>query len=159
MYSAKVGAWLPLAESVDAPCVGILKIEKTSSEGLIDTYTIYYTNGSTTTFDVTNGGSLTYTAGNGITIAEDNTIAADVKVVPYTGSITQLSDEIIQTLNIGDLLVSSYKNTGSEYHGGVYSVTYILKSGDSRVTNIDLARYNGLQMETISFSYLQDESR
>ena len=34
---------------------GIEKIEKTNTEGLVDTYTITYTNGSTTTFTITNG--------------------------------------------------------------------------------------------------------
>ena len=34
---------------------GIEKIEKTKTEGLVDTYTITYTNGSSTTFTVTNG--------------------------------------------------------------------------------------------------------
>jgi len=37
------------------PVVMITKIEKTSSEGLVDTYTITYTDGTTTTFTVTNG--------------------------------------------------------------------------------------------------------
>ena len=35
--------------------VGIQKIEKTGTEGLVDTYTITYTNGQTTTYNVTNG--------------------------------------------------------------------------------------------------------
>ena len=35
--------------------VGIQKIEKTNTEGLVDTYTITYTDGSTSTFTVTNG--------------------------------------------------------------------------------------------------------
>lgn len=35
--------------------VGIQKIEKTSTEGLVDTYTITYTDGSTTAYTVTNG--------------------------------------------------------------------------------------------------------
>ena len=34
---------------------GIASIEKTSTEGLVDTYTITYTDGTTTTFTVTNG--------------------------------------------------------------------------------------------------------
>ena len=34
---------------------GISKIEKTGTEGFVDTYTITYTNGETTTFTVTNG--------------------------------------------------------------------------------------------------------
>ena len=37
--------------------VGIEKIEKTSSVGLVDTYTITLTDGNTTTFTVTNGSS------------------------------------------------------------------------------------------------------
>ena len=35
--------------------VGIAKIEKTATEGLVDTYTITLTNGETSTFTVTNG--------------------------------------------------------------------------------------------------------
>lgn len=38
---------------------GIASIEKTSTAGLVDTYTITYTNGQTTTFTVTNGESIT----------------------------------------------------------------------------------------------------
>ena len=38
---------------------GIVSIEKTSTVGLVDTYTITYTNGQTTTFTVTNGESIT----------------------------------------------------------------------------------------------------
>lgn len=34
---------------------GIYEIKKTSTEGLVDTYTIFYTNGTTTQFTVTNG--------------------------------------------------------------------------------------------------------
>ena len=34
---------------------GIDHIDKTSTTGLVDTYTIFYTNGTTTTFNVTNG--------------------------------------------------------------------------------------------------------
>jgi hypothetical protein len=36
---------------------GIDRIEKTSTSGLVDTYTIYYTNGTTYTYTVTNGQS------------------------------------------------------------------------------------------------------
>ena len=37
------------------PGVGISSISKTSTSGLVDTYTVTYTNGSTSTFTVTNG--------------------------------------------------------------------------------------------------------
>ena len=35
--------------------VGIQKIEKTGTDGLVDTYTITYTNGQAFTYTVTNG--------------------------------------------------------------------------------------------------------
>lgn len=38
---------------------GIASIEKTSTEGLVDTYTITYTDGTTSTFQITNGRSTT----------------------------------------------------------------------------------------------------
>lgn len=48
---------------------GIATIEKTATNGLVDTYTITYTNGNTTTFDVSNGNGIdriekTATVGN-----------------------------------------------------------------------------------------------
>lgn len=39
--------------------VGIDSIEKTATQGLVDTYTITFTDGSTTTYNVTNGTHLT----------------------------------------------------------------------------------------------------
>ena len=42
-------------ESGEFDGVGIESIEKTSTSGLVDTYTITFTNGDTKTFDVTNG--------------------------------------------------------------------------------------------------------
>ena len=39
---------------------GIITTEKTSTSGIVDTYTIYYTNGTTSTFDVTNGTTTNY---------------------------------------------------------------------------------------------------
>lgn len=38
---------------------GIASIEKTSTSGLVDTYTITFTNGTTTTFQITNGANGT----------------------------------------------------------------------------------------------------
>ena len=40
---------------------GIASITKTGTEGLVDTYTITYTNGNTTTFTVTNGDFAAFT--------------------------------------------------------------------------------------------------
>ena len=40
---------------------GIASITKTGTSGLVDTYTITFTNGNTTTFTVTNGSNATVT--------------------------------------------------------------------------------------------------
>lgn len=37
------------------PSVYVLSIEKTATEGLVDTYTVYYSDGTTGTFEITNG--------------------------------------------------------------------------------------------------------
>lgn len=60
---------------------GISSIAKTSTSGLVDTYTITYSDGTTSTFSVTNGrdgrdGAIQYTAGSGISISEENVISA-----------------------------------------------------------------------------------
>ena len=39
----------------DDPPISIRAIEKTDTDGLVDTYTIYYTDGTTSTFQITNG--------------------------------------------------------------------------------------------------------
>lgn len=55
--------------------IGINKIEKTSTEGLVDTYTIYFTDGSTKTYEVINGQD-----GNGIlaaTLNQDYTLTLE----------------------------------------------------------------------------------
>ena len=45
-----------LAKGIDG--AGIEDVRKTSSVGLVDTYTIYFTDGSRTTFDITNGNGI-----------------------------------------------------------------------------------------------------
>ena len=59
--------------------VGISSIEKTSSEGLVDTYTITLTDGSKSTFTVTNGMAKLWGLGSGNTyyIKETNPPAAE----------------------------------------------------------------------------------
>lgn len=51
--------------------VGIASITKTGTSGLVDTYTITYTDGTTSTFTVTNGSDAELTAGQYIEINND----------------------------------------------------------------------------------------
>lgn len=85
---------------------GILNIQKTLTSGLIDTYTITFTDGNTTTFNITNGNGIvsiikTSTAGSidtyTITFDNGNTTTFDVT----NGEVTQEQlDEVIAQIPI-----------------------------------------------------------
>lgn len=62
---------------------GIDHIEKTSSSGLVDTYTIYFTDGDSTTFKVTNGRSAIIT---GVTASVTNTVGVPSVTVTNGGT-------------------------------------------------------------------------
>ena len=53
-FSASTNSWL-CSGTAESTATGIRDIRKTSTEGYVDTYTIYYTSGGETTFTVTNG--------------------------------------------------------------------------------------------------------
>ena len=74
---------------------GISSIEKTSTSGLVDTYTITYTNGNTSTFEVTNGADGQDGAtGNGISSIEKTSTSGlvDTYTITYTNGNTSTFD-------------------------------------------------------------------
>lgn len=89
-----------------APGVGIASIEKTATSGLVDTYTITYTNGTTSTFTVTNGSNAELTAGQYIEI--------DNGTISVKRDISKPAQEIAYNFTIpGDftLRVKKYVNS------------------------------------------------
>jgi len=88
--------------------VGISSITKTGTSGLVDTYTITYTNGNTTTFTVTNGqngtGSVSDVLQNGVSVLDGN--VAKVTVPTKTSDLTNDSDFVAD---------SSYVHTDNNY--------------------------------------------
>ena len=75
--------------------VGIEKIEKTSTEGLIDTYQITFTDGAFFDFTVTNGKDAVVDLSNYYTKEETNQIIQD-NFVPYTAEEVQnILDEVL----------------------------------------------------------------
>lgn len=68
-YTNKVAEGADGQDGADG--VGIASITKTGTSGLVDTYTITYTNGTTSTFTVTNGSDANLTAGQYIEINND----------------------------------------------------------------------------------------
>ena len=93
---------------------GIASITKTGTSGLVDTYTITYTNGQTTTFTVTNGqngtGSVADVWQNGVSVLDGTTAKV---TVPTYDAVTDNEPYLFRTsgggLSIGnretDLLV------------------------------------------------------
>jgi hypothetical protein len=71
---------------------GISSVAKTSTSSNVDTYTITYTNGTTTTFDVTNANVV-----NEISSGSGNTYSCDV-INELVGDI----ESILTNLDVGD---------------------------------------------------------
>ena len=68
--------------------VGIASIEKTGTSGLVDTYTITYTDGDTDTFTVTNGKDGE--DGSQVSITQIQTTGTKIAEVDIDGTITEL---------------------------------------------------------------------
>lgn len=71
---------------------GIASIAKTGTSGLVDTYTITYTNGQTTTFNVTNGSDATVTVDSALSTTSENPVQNKV----IAGAVNQLNEELNQ---------------------------------------------------------------
>lgn len=87
---------------------GIASITKTGTSGLVDTYTITYTDGTTTTFTVTNGrngsGSVADVTQNGVSVLDGN--VAKVTVPTATSDLTNDSNFVAD---------SSYVHTDNNF--------------------------------------------
>ena len=81
-----------------ANSVGISKIEKTSTSGMVDTYTITYTNGNTSTFTVTNGSDYVLTDADKTEIAEQ---AAGLVDVPDVDGTLKVSGAAADAAKVG----------------------------------------------------------
>ena len=101
------------AEGVDG--VGIVSIAKTSTVGLVDTYTITLSNGNTSTFTVTNGAEATLPSGGtaGQALIKNSNIASDAswKDISATGAIkwTQAEGSVKKNL-LKNAAVTETKN-------------------------------------------------
>ena len=117
---------------------GVSTVTKTGTVGLVDTYTMAFTDGTSTTYDITNGETPHYTAGTGIDIT--NNVISNTQTSAEWGNITgTLSDQTdlttalagkADTSDIPDL-TGYIKNTdyATSSTGGVVMVdpTYGLK--------------------------------
>ena len=119
--------------------VGIASITKTGTAGLVDTYTITYTNGTTSTFTVTNGADANLTAGQYIDIDNDEIsvkrdIARDVDAIITTSfdfpncTVTKtIDEEVVDTVTFsmfGDIPSSVMDVYSVSYNGQAVVLTF-----------------------------------
>lgn len=109
---------------------GITSITKTSTSGLVDTYTILFTDGTQTTFTVTNGqdgqgsGDMTkavYDSTNAV--ADAGGIVAYVQAHSGAGTLAGLDDVALSSLAAGQSLV--YNATTQKWENGQISYANI----------------------------------
>ena len=102
---AKIGTGitLPSTSGSGSDGRGITKIEKTATVGLIDTYTITYTDNTTSTFEVKNG----YDGEEGIGIQSVEKTSTDGLVDTYT--ITRTDGTIAGTFTVTKFTVTNWK--------------------------------------------------
>ena len=112
----------------------ITTIEKTSTSGLVDTYTITLDNGDTETFTVTNGAGGTVNP-NDITTAVSNYFTNSPTI--NNATITSLTtNKIVKNINPGD--------NNPTYNTSTQSVTINASNGDLYIINITTSITNGV---------------
>ena len=153
--------------------VGISSIAKTSSSGLVDTYTITYTNGNTATFDVTNGkdgtdghsptitaskvGDTTTIYADGVSIGtvidgadgtDGYSPTANVSKVGDTATITITDKNSTTTATITDGTDGTDGQDGQDGADGFSPIANVTKVGDT--ATITITDENGTTTATIS---------
>ena len=114
-----------LAKGIDGN--GIASIEKTGTEGLVDIYTITYTNGEKTTFTVTNG------AGGGM--------SALLLITSDAGSEVTVTTPSGRTITAEQVSGSSTQWQAETTEYGVHTIDAVLNGSDAQVTqNVDTCK-------------------
>lgn len=103
----------------DGTSVTVISVEKTSSEGLVDTYTISFSDGTTTTFTVTNGES------NVIESIEltDSTGLVDTYTITFTNGSTK-TFTVTNGKDGSNLTITSIELKSSEGLVDTYVINY-----------------------------------
>lgn len=138
---------------------GIASITKTGTEGLVDTYTITYTNGQTSTFTVTNGQTPTVDSAMSDSSAnpvENRVIDAQLK--------TKANQTQLATVEASTTASKAYSANEYLVLGGVlYKVTDNIAQGGTIVTegagkNVDLATVGG-ELATLKSGLTNHENK
>lgn len=151
VYDSTTSAYVDTGvDATGATGNGIASIAKTSTSGLVDTYTITYTDGTTSTFTVTNGedgqDGAPGAAGNGIvSITKTSTSGlVDTYTILYTNGTTS-TFTVTNGQNgtgAGDMLSADYDPTQAVFNAGgivAYVAAQISGTSLSGLTDVDLS--------------------
>jgi hypothetical protein len=139
---------------------GIASIEKTATSGLVDTYTITFTNGNTTTFTVSNGLGIKSADINAnghliITYSDDTTYDAGALSDIYATAAdvdTKLNDvwKAQGELGAKNLLVYPYAYTS----GGYNNLIFTAQSDGSLLCNGESSGYSHMALYSTGWGFL-----
>jgi hypothetical protein len=121
--------------------VGIEKIEKTATAGLVDTYTITYTDGNISTFEVTNG-----SGGSADTTTYDPTVSG-LASDTVQGAIDEVAGElsVAQTdiSNLDDVKIDTDSGTFTDASSNTYTGQTVDMISYDNTNNQLLMKVNG----------------
>lgn len=112
---------------------GISTVYKTSTSGLVDTYTVTFTDGNTTTFNITNGSNIST-----ITKTSTNGLVDTYTVTLTNGNTTTFN--VTNAKSITGVAFSSNSGGGAQGTPGTYD-TYTISYNDGDTSNFTV--YNG----------------
>ena len=138
---------------------GIQSITKTSTAGLVDTYTILFTDGTTTTFNVTNGSnaSVTIQTSWGSTTSDSKVPSEkltkdtlDTKIAKSSTTGLVKNDGTIMTSGTGSTNYSAGNHTHSGYVSGSKVTSWSSTVSDSNIPSEKLVKntIDGLSIPT-----------
>ncbi len=134
--------------------VGIQSIQKTKTEGLVDTYTITFTNGSSTTFRITNGrDGVDGSAGKGIVKVEK--VSTIGLVDNYKMTFSDNTEFVYSIRNGKDGVAGSGGGTGGSGKDGI-SITGVNKTGSAGLVDTYTINYSDGNTSTFNVTNGKD---
>jgi len=135
---------------------GIASITKTSTSGLVDTYTITFTNGQTTTYQITNGAN-----GSVVDVQVDGTSVVDNGVANIIG-LTEMKQELEDMYNLlpkvqGTGETITLNNTAIGKMGFIYGGNTYQES-PSGYTAVEYIESSGTQYIDTNYTPVQNDS-
>ena len=163
------GEWVPVPAIVGPRGIGIQSITKTSTSGIVDTYTITFSDTTTTTFEVSNGAIPNFTIG---TVIEGQSASATITgtaaepilnlVLPAANVMTKAdkTDTVLETTLSRGRAANTTVGAGSFAFGDNVTASGAYSHAEGRNTNAvsQGAHAEGLRTEAHYAAHAEGES-